>query len=337
MSSNFNDLLIEIGVDTSSAKKSMKELDKMFDGLGKSFTQAVGKKPAKDPFNLEAERARMQKYIKEMEKLGAETESYQKRLKGLKNKSQFVEMKKDLAKYKKDFMSFKDAAAKENLRDIKLIERQTKLLEKRNRVAEAYSNNIRRSAGYQAANDSQKSGIEGRISKARTEFNMTGNREVFKDLSNDVKSFKRQLIGLQTVQGGLTDSTRNMIRSYASLFALWEGTTAIKRVGQDFEAMNSSMLAASGGPENAGKDLIFINGLVDQMGLNLKNTADAWVKFKFAAKGKISQTQIEDIFTSVSMFGTSLKVGPEDMKRAQKALSQMLSKGTVMSEELKGQ
>lgn len=323
MSSNFNDLLIEIGVDTSSAKKSMKELDKMFDGLGKSFTQAVGKKPAKDPFNLGAERARMQKYIKEMEKLGAETESYQKRLKGLKNKSQFVEMKKDLAKYKKDFMSFKDAAAKENLRDIKLIERQTKLLEKRNRVAEAYSNNIRRSAGYQSANDSQKSGIEGRISKARTEFNMTGNREVFKDLSNDVKSFKRQLIGLQTVQGGLTDSTRNMIRSYASLFALWEGTTAIKRVGQDFEGIQASMLAAAGSGSAAAKDMEFINSIVDKMGLNLKNTTDAWVKFKFAAKGKISQEQQEDIFTGLSMFGTSLKVDDESMKRSQKALIQI--------------
>ena len=48
--------------------------------------------------------------------------------------------------------------------------------------------------------------------------------------------------------------------------------------------------------------MIFLNGIVDQMGLSLGDTTDAWVKFKFAAKGKITQGEQESLFESLSMF-----------------------------------
>ena len=46
---------------------------------------------------------------------------------------------------------------------------------------------------------------------------------------------KRSLRSLAVVQNGLNDSTPIMVRSYVSLFALFEGTTAIKRVGKRSE------------------------------------------------------------------------------------------------------
>ena len=94
-------------------------------------------------------------------------------------------------------------------------------------------------------------------------------------------------------------------------------------MGQEFEGMRSSMLAASGSAPAAAKDMQFLNNMTEEMGLNLKDTTDAFVKFKFAAKGKMEDKQIKELFTSVSMFGTALKVAPEDMKRAQRALSQI--------------
>lgn len=144
-----------------------------------------------------------------------------------------------------------------------------------------------------------------------------------RDLTMEQERYNRKLQKTNIIQKGVTDSTRNMIRSYASLYALFEGTVAIKRVGQEYQGLDASMLAAAGSSEAAAKDFEFINGLVDQMGLSLKDTSDAWVKFKFAAKGKISQEQQEDVFTGLSMFGTSLKVDSESMKRSQKALIQI--------------
>ncbi len=152
---------------------------------------------------------------------------------------------------------------------------------------------------------------------------MTRLASEMRSVNRETKSLKRNMMGLNVVQGGLNDSTRNMIRSYASLFALFEGTVAIKRVGQTFQGIDASMLAAAGSADAAATDMLFINSIVDKMGLSLKDTTDAWVKFKFAAKGKISQDQQEDIFTGLSMFGTSLKVDDESMKRSQKALIQI--------------
>ncbi|AKO60913.1 tail length tape measure protein [Pseudoalteromonas phage H101] len=144
-----------------------------------------------------------------------------------------------------------------------------------------------------------------------------------KRLTAEQERYNRKLQKTNIIQKGVTDSTRHMIRSYASLYALFEGTVAIKRVGQEYQGLDASMLAAAGSSEAAAKDFEFVNGLVDQMGLSLKDTSDAWVKFKFAAKGKISQEQQEDVFTGLSMFGTSLKVDIESMKRSQKALIQI--------------
>jgi hypothetical protein len=128
---------------------------------------------------------------------------------------------------------------------------------------------------------------------------------------------------LNATQRALGDSARNMMRTYVSVFALFQGTVAIKRVGQDFQGMEASMLAAAGSAPAAAKDMAFLNGVVDEMGLNLKDSSDAFVKLKFALKGKLDQSQIEELFKNVSMFGTALKIAPEDMKRAQRALIQI--------------
>ncbi len=135
------------------------------------------------------------------------------------------------------------------------------------------------------------------------------------ELQDATKKLNKMNIATKSV----SDSTRNMFRAYMSVFALFEGTVAIKNIGMDFQGMEAAMLAASGSTAAAGKDLAFVNGMVDEMGLNLKDTTDAFVKFKFAAKGKMDNGQIEELFESVSMFGTALKVAPQDMIRAQRA------------------
>jgi hypothetical protein len=197
--------------------------------------------------------------------------------------------------------------------------------------AQGMVTSLRTGVAFRGVSRAQKKGLldpnfNAMLDKAAMEGNI---REVHR-LKNSLRAANKEMAGLartskrlSMVQKGLTDSTRNMIRSYASVFALFQGTVAIKRMGQEFEGMRSSMLAASGSAPAAAKDMQFINDLTQEMGLNLKDTTDAFVKFKFAAKGKMDPSQIEDLFTSVSMFGTALKVAPEDMKRAQRALSQI--------------
>lgn len=207
--------------------------------------------------------------------------------------------------------------------------------------AMAMGESLKYTRSYQQLKSRGKLGdFDGRIANAVAERDIRSLKNLKTEMNSvatATRGMQRQMLGLGVVQRGLNDSTRNMIRSYASVFALFQGTVAIKRIGQDFQGMEASMLAASGSIKDAGKDTAFVNSIVDEMGLSLKDTTDAFVKFKFAAKGKMQQTDIEALFKNVSMFGTALKVAPEDMKRAQRALSQMMSKDKVMAEELKMQ
>ena len=183
----------------------------------------------------------------------------------------------------------------------------------------AYYRGLKQSGMNTSALDSRLAGAVKRGDAAEI-ANVTSE---MKRLNKQMAKHRTTLAGVGMMQKSVGDSTRNMIRSYVSLFALFEGTVAIKRVGQNFQGIEAAMLASSGSIDAAAKDMEFLNRTVDQMGLNLKDTTDAWVKFKFAAQGKISQGEQEDIFTGLSMFGTALKVDDESMKRSQKALIQI--------------
>jgi hypothetical protein len=121
----------------------------------------------------------------------------------------------------------------------------------------------------------------------------------------------------------LQDSTRNMVREYASLYALFAGTNAINQTGQSFEALNSAMLAATGNTSDAKQQMQFLIDLSRRLGLSVKDIADQYIKFKFAAKDKLTNTQIEELFTNMSELGTVLGLSQEKMKLAFNAIQQI--------------
>lgn len=214
---------------------------------------------------------------------------------------------------------------------------EAKRLQGLQRRAEAYIDTIENSASFRKIGNQQKSHIRGKFGNASEQFVKTGSARHFKQLNAEIREFNGRMSKLNVIQSGLTDSTRNMIRSYASMFALFQGTTAIEKVGMEFQGMRAAMLASSGSEKAAAESFTFIDNLVNEMGLNLKDTTDSYVKFQFAAKGKISNDQMQGLFTSLAQFGVTLKSTPEQMKLAQKAIVQMLSKGTITAEELKQQ
>lgn len=131
---------------------------------------------------------------------------------------------------------------------------------------------------------------------------------------------------------GLNDSTRNLIRSYVSMFAVLEATTSINRVGQRFESMNSAMLAATGTSELAQQEIEFLDKMTSRLGLSLLDASDAYSKFLFASKGKLDTEQTRELFEGLSELGTTLSVSKERMKLSMNAITQISGKSaaTVM-------
>lgn len=158
-------------------------------------------------------------------------------------------------------------------------------------------------------------------------------REYAHSAKKAIKATEEQNIATK----GLTDSTRNLIRSYVSVFAVMAAAKSINKVGQDFEAMNSAMLAATGTKKAAAEEIEFLDKMTSRLGMSLLDTSDAYTKFLFAGQGKLSTSETRELFEGLSELGTTLGISKERMKLSMTAIQQMMNKGTVTSEELKRQ
>lgn len=141
------------------------------------------------------------------------------------------------------------------------------------------------------------------------------------------RGLQRQMVGLTTVQRGLSDSTRNMIRSYASVFALFQGTVAIKKVGMEFESLRASLLTVSDSEADAAEKMSFIRNEAVRLGIDLKAASRAYLGLAASAGDALGEGGVRRLFTSVLGISKAFGMSVDDTKGTFKAFTQMLSKG----------
>lgn len=108
------------------------------------------------------------------------------------------------------------------------------------------------------------------------------------------------------------------------------------QVAMDQVAMR--MKFAAGGAEEGGKALEWVRNVSKTLGLEFKSTAGEFSKFAAAAKGgKLSFLQTQEIFLAVAKASTVMGLSQEQVAGTFMALQQMISKGNVQAEELRGQ
>jgi len=104
------------------------------------------------------------------------------------------------------------------------------------------------------------------------------------------------------------------------------------------ERINSAMSSSVGDSNKAARELQYVREESQRLGLNLNDTALAYSKFAAAARGtSIEGEQTRKIFSAVSEAATALRLPTEQASGIFLALSQMMSKGKVQAEELRGQ
>lgn len=92
------------------------------------------------------------------------------------------------------------------------------------------------------------------------------------------------------------------------------------------------------GAESVGRELEFVRGTARQLGLDLEATSNSYLKLAASSRGTTLEGQAtRDIFTAVSKAATTLGLSSSEADGALLAVSQMMSKGTVQAEELRGQ
>ncbi|WP_223307002.1 tape measure protein [Citrobacter sp. S-77] len=111
----------------------------------------------------------------------------------------------------------------------------------------------------------------------------------------------------------------------------------IMTTGQDFESALSGLTAITGSTDKAAKEFDYLRDQSNRLGLDLLKTSRDYTQFAAAVGDKLPKDQMRSIFEGASEWGLVTGADSESQSRALKSLNQMMSKGTVMSEELKGQ
>ena len=169
-------------------------------------------------------------------------------------------------------------------------------------------------------------------------------QRAFANLKGALNQVQGELKGVVSASGGAT----TQVRGLGDAFSKMQGALAavglsaivsqLHQAGMAAEKLRNSFDIATGGATSGANAMAFVRGESNRLGLDLQNTAQAFLKLTASAKGtSLEGAKTQAIFSAVAGAGRALSLSSDEMNGALLAVSQMISKGTVQSEELRGQ
>lgn len=126
--------------------------------------------------------------------------------------------------------------------------------------------------------------------------------------------------------------------AYVSFSSAMAGGKAIIETALANERLNNTLVVATGSAEAAARETAFLRTESEKLGLQFVTNASQYAKLAAAAKGTALEGQAtRDIFLAVSKAATVLGMSVADASGSLLAIQQMISKGKVSAEELRGQ
>ena len=173
------------------------------------------------------------------------------------------------------------------------------------------------------------------IKKAQKEYDALDKRVVH--ANNAVRQFNYNV-------GNYPKKAISGIRNLVGAFGIVGGVSLFATIAQDIfkttkelQGLDNALKQVSGTQEAYSRNQEFLKKTSEDFGLEIKGLTKQFTQFYVSAKDKLSQSEIEGIFTSISKAGSVMGLSIDAQNRAFNALNQMMSKGVVSSEELKGQ
>lgn len=123
-----------------------------------------------------------------------------------------------------------------------------------------------------------------------------------------------------------------------SLAGILTGLNAISKEAAQFEAMAAGIGAVTDSQAELADQISFLNTLANKYGQSVTDLAGSYKGLLASSKGTaIEGAETKRIFEGVVQAGTALKLNSEQVTGALNAIQQMMSKGKVQAEELRGQ
>lgn len=208
--------------------------------------------------------------------------------------------------------------------------RDDMIAQQRIRLASRYGNNYGGRLGRNGAGD----GIMDLNRQFRNGALSAGQyRQSIQALERQFRSAQNGAAGL----GASLSSLRSTLGMAGAAYAAFNAGSSVIRQGQFFQGMDATMTMVSDSSEEAAKRIKFLKDQSYRLGLDLKIASQGYVQMSVNSEGILSKAQNNELFTGYSEYATALQVDPVKFQRGITAIGQMMGKGQVMAEELKGQ
>ncbi len=153
----------------------------------------------------------------------------------------------------------------------------------------------------------------------------------------ELQQLNRRTAEVQQQMRSAAASVRNFFLGFGAGLGLAEVTKEILRVGQAVDGLKSSFTATFG-QQQVAAELDYIRRVSHDLGLEMLSTGEAYAMWVASAKGTVLEGQAQkQIFEAVAQASRILNLSMDDTNGTLRALSQMISKGKVQAEELRGQ
>lgn len=106
----------------------------------------------------------------------------------------------------------------------------------------------------------------------------------------------------------------------------------------ELDRINNTLAVATGSAEAAKNEMAFLRAEAERLGLDLRRSAGDYARFAAATRETALEGQLtREIFLAVAEAATAVGLSAEETSGALRALEQIVSKGNVSAEELRGQ
>jgi tape measure domain-containing protein len=143
-------------------------------------------------------------------------------------------------------------------------------------------------------------------------------------MANGIKS---AFVGSSVAVGLIT--LKNQVVSVVS--ALTDAQVQVDRLKNGFSF-------GAGGAAAGAREMAFVRSEADRLGLSLNSTAASYMKMVAASRGNtMAGEKTRELFLAISEASVVMGLGQDQTERSMAAVVQMMSKGKVQAEELRGQ
>jgi len=162
-------------------------------------------------------------------------------------------------------------------------------------------------------------------------------------LQQDMQAARQQVERATGDMASAASRASDMLRTIGAGISVTAVVYAVKEIGLalvDAQGQVDKFRAAMGavGSMDVGQEFEFVRRAARDLGLDLVETSNGYTKLAAAARGtSLAGDGAREIFMAVAKAATTLGLSSDETSGALMAISQMMSKGTVQAEELRGQ